>query len=61
MTQKSLAIVFSLSITVAFFTGCSSTPDPTATPEEQMIALDGGDLPLAALDVDAAWKRTELQ
>ncbi|MFH1038694.1 MAG: OmpA family protein [PVC group bacterium] len=35
--------------------GCSSTPEPTATPEERMAALEGMDLPLAPLDMDAAF------
>jgi len=35
--------------------GCSSTPEPTATPEEQMAALEGRDLPLAQMDLEAAF------
>ena len=38
-----------------YFSGCSSTPDPMATPEDQMIAMEGGDLPLAAMDIDATF------
>ncbi len=33
-------------LTVIALAGCSSTPEPTATPEQQMAAMDGWDIPL---------------
>ena len=54
--QKSLNLVIAGGLlAVVALTGCSSTPDPMATPEDQMIALDGGNLPLAPMDIDATF------
>ena len=54
--QKRLNLVLAGGLlAVVALVGCSSTPDPMATPEDQMIALDGGDLPLAPMDIDATF------
>jgi peptidoglycan-associated lipoprotein len=42
-----LAAIFC--VTVAFSAGCASKPKPMATPEEQMTALEGWDIPLDPL------------
>jgi len=36
-------------IAVVTMAGCSSTPEPTATPEEQMMAIEGYDIPMEPL------------
>ena len=55
MDLKRQMIVLSLVAGMVYFAGCSSTPDPVATPQDQMSALQGEDLPLAPLDIDAAF------
>ena len=55
MYLKRNSIVLTLVAGMICFAGCSSTPDPMATPEDQMIALEGGDLPLAAMDIGATF------
>jgi len=55
MYQRRNLIVLTLIAGMISLTSCSSTPDPMATSEDQMIALEGGDLPLAAMDVGATF------
>ena len=44
-------------VITALFTlaGCSSTPEPTATPEEQMMAIQGYDIPMEPLSEGIAF------
>ena len=55
MDLRRQLVILTIVAGIAGLAGCSSTPDPMATPEDQMIALDGGDLPLAAMDIDATF------
>ncbi len=55
MSMKATVVALIILPVLAGLTGCSSTPEPTATPEEQMAALEGMDLPLAPLNMDAAF------
>lgn len=42
-------------IAVFAIAGCSSTPEPTATPEEQMLAIEGYDIPMEPLSEGIAF------
>lgn len=48
--KKGLNLVIAGGVIAVFaMAGCSSTPEPTATPEEQMMAIEGYDIPLEPL------------
>jgi|GEM_PF-254288 len=49
MKTKMNLIIAGAIISVITVAGCSSTPDPTATPEEQMMAIEGYDIPMEPL------------
>lgn len=49
MKRKTNLIIAGGIIAILAAVGCSSTPEPTATPEEQMMAIEGYDIPLEPL------------
>lgn len=59
MNLRSQMIFVALFLVIVYLSGCSSTPDPVATPDEQMVALEGGDLPLAPLDIDITFREAK--